>query len=167
MSRYRIAAVCLGNICRSPMAEAVIRSYLADSELAADVTVDSGGTQGWHEGDPPDPRALATLRAHGYPLNHRGQRVDATWWDRTDLFLAMDASNYDDLMAIAPSRPAEVRMMRSFDPALAGRVPGDPGLDVPDPYYGDDAGFERVLAMLESSAAGLVAELRDRLYPST
>lgn len=160
---YRIATVCLGNICRSPMGEAVISSYVVKAGLSDLVSVDSGGTGGWHVGDRPDPRALATLREHGYAVDHRGKQVDASWFADYDLLLAMDSSNYERLMSLAPSESAQkrVRMMRSFDPTLAHRDPGDPELDVPDPYYGNDDGFERVLVMLESATAGLVAQLPD------
>ena len=161
---YRITTVCLGNICRSPMAEAVIRARVDDAGLGHAVRVDSAGTDGWHIGEGADPRAMQTLRAAGYDLAHSGRQITTDWFlepGRPNLLLTMDSSNYAAVIALAPDESARerVRMMRSFDPALAGLVPGDPRLDVPDPWYGDHDGFTDVLAMLEAAADGLVADL--------
>ena len=163
-SPFRITTVCLGNICRSPMAEAVIRARVADAGLAAAVLVDSAGTDGWHIGEDADPRALQTLRAAGYDLVHSGRQITTEWFlepGRPDLLLTMDSNNYATVIGLAPDEAARerVRMMRSFDPALAGLPAGDPRLDVPDPWYGDHDGFGEVLAMLEAAAEGLVADL--------
>lgn len=164
---YRITTVCLGNICRSPMAEAIIRARVDDAGLGALVVVNSAGTDGYHIGENADPRALATLRDAGYDLDHRGRQFVAAWHDPGnrnygDLVLAMDSSNYATIVAMTPG-PVEhrVRMMRSFDPALAGIPDGDPRLDVPDPWYGGMDGFVDVLQMLEAAAAGLVTQLPD------
>lgn len=159
---FRITTVCLGNICRSPMAEAIIRDRVERAGLA--VVVDSAGTDGWHIGEDADPRALSTLRTAGYGLSHSGRQITREWFlgpDRPDLILTMDASNYATVLAMAPddASRARVRMMRSFDPALADLAPGDPRLDVPDPWYGDHDGFGDVLAMLEAAADGLVEQL--------
>ena len=161
---FRITAVCLGNICRSPMAEAVIRARVEDAGLGAAVLVDSAGTDGWHIGEDADPRALQTLRAAGYDLIHSGRQITTEWFlepRRPDLLLTMDSSNYATVIALAPDEASRerVRMMRSFDPALAGLPAGDPRLDVPDPWFGDHDGFGEVLAMLEAAADGLVADL--------
>lgn len=162
--RYRITTVCLGNICRSPMAEAVIRARVNDAGFAALVLVDSAGTDGWHIGEDADPRALQTLRAAGYDLTHSGRQITTEWFlepGSPDLLLTMDSSNYATVIDLAPDEAARerVRMMRSFDPVLAGLPAGDPRLDVPDPWYGDHDGFSDVLAMLEAAADGLVADL--------
>ena len=163
---YRITAVCMGNICRSPMAEAVIRAYVEDAGLADRITVDSAGTDRWHVGEDADPRALATLRAAGYDLDHCVRQYHRDWFapghaQFGDLVLAMDANNYARLIELAPDPEAasRVRMMRSFDPALAGLAAGDPRLDVPDPYYGPTDGFADVLQMIETASAGLVTHL--------
>lgn len=161
---YRVTTVCLGNICRSPMAEAVIRARVEVAGLEARVRVDSAGTDGWHIGEDADPRALQTLRAAGYDLVHSGRQITTEWFlepGRPDLLLTMDSSNYATVVSLAPDEAARerVRMMRSFDPALAGLPAGDPRLDVPDPWYGDHDGFADVLAMLEAAADGLVADL--------
>lgn len=161
---YRITTVCLGNICRSPMAEAVIRARVKDAGLAAAVLVDSAGTDGWHIGEDADPRALQTLRAAGYDLAHSGRQITTEWFlesGRPDLLLTMDSSNYVTVASLAPDEFARerVRMLRSFDPALADVAVGDPRLDVPDPWYGAHDGFIDVLAMIEAAADGLIADL--------
>jgi protein-tyrosine phosphatase len=141
----RIAVVCLGNICRSPMAEVVLRDRL-DAAGRADVEVCSAGTGDWHVGERMDRRAAATLSGHGYdPSKHRAQQYDAT--GTYDLVLAMDAANLRDL----GGRSERVRLFRDFDPQGPG--------DVPDPYFGGDEGFEDVLAMVERTADALVEEL--------
>ena len=162
----RITAVCLGDICRSPIAEAVIRDRATTAGLGSLVTVDSAGTGDWHLGHGADPRSLSTLASHGYQLEgHISRRIDADWFDGLDLVLAMDSSNYRDLLALAimTDSDPDVRMLRSFDPALAYLEAPHPELDVPDPYYGGRDGFGAVLSMIEAAADGLVRELPDRL----
>ena len=155
---YRITVVCLGNICRSPIGEAVLRARLAEAGLADRVQVDSAGTGDWHLGHPADPRALAALDAHGYPHDHVARQIAPHWMDGIDLLLAMDEANYADLQRMtAGARPApELRMMRSFDPALAHLPEPHPDLAVPDPYYGGPEGFDEVLVMIEQAADGIV-----------
>lgn len=162
MSHFQITVVCLGNICRSPIAEAVVRHRLAAAGLAEHVRVDSAGTGDWHLGYPVDPRAQATLARHGYALEHRARQIDPTWFAGIDLALAMDTANYADLrtMLDAAGTRTEVRMLRGFDPALADVVEPSGLLDVPDPYYGGDEGFDTVLTMIERAADGLVEQLR-------
>lgn len=141
----RIAVVCLGNICRSPMAEVVLRDRL-EAAGRTDVEVCSAGTGDWHVGERMDRRAAATLSRHGYdPTHHRAQQYDAA--GGFDLVLAMDAANLRDL----GGRGDRVRLFRDFDPAGPG--------DVPDPYFGGDDGFDDVLAMVERTADALVKEL--------
>jgi protein-tyrosine phosphatase len=142
---YRVAVVCLGNICRSPMAAVVLADRFASAGLADQVEVVSAGTGGWHVGDPMDPRAAALLTRHGYDATrHRAQQLAAAWLEDCDLLLAMDAENHREIAAVGPA--PQLRMFRDFDPAAQG------DLDVPDPYYGGDDGFERVLAMVERTA---------------
>lgn len=155
---YRVGFVCLGNICRSPMADVILSSLLDDAGLAAEVEVSSCGTGDWHVGQPADPRAAAALAQAGYdPADHRAHQLDATWLDR-DLVLAMDAKNLRD---ITRGRGADqrVRMFRSFDP-LAPEHPGPSDLDVPDPWAGGDEGFLEVLAIVERTCRCLLAELQ-------
>ncbi|MBS2936143.1 low molecular weight phosphotyrosine protein phosphatase [Nocardioides sp. J2M5] len=146
---YRVALVCLGNICRSPMAHVVLESRLADAGLDDRVEVVSAGTGGWHVGDPMDRRAAATLSAAGYdPSRHRARQYDRTWPEAYDVVLVMDATNLDDV----GGRTERVGLFRDLDPV-------DPGSEVPDPYYGGDDGFEEVLAMVERTSDAVTAEL--------
>ena len=163
---YRITVVCLGNICRSPMGEAVLRHRVEQAGLAHRVTIDSAGTGDWHLGHDADHRARATLDVHGYPpLSHRSRQIDETWFEEIDLVLAMDSSNFAALqeMVVRSDADVELRMMRSFDPGLAHLDAPHPDLDVPDPYYGGDEGFVDVLNMIERAADALVTELPARI----
>jgi len=147
----KIAVVCLGNICRSPMADVVLEQRLQEAGLDAEVV--SAGTAGYHVGNPMDARAASTLRAAGYdPSRHRAQRFTGDWFEDCDLVLAMDDNNHADLLAIAGDHSDKLRMFRSFDPAGPG--------DVPDPYYGGSDGFREVLEMVERTADAIVAELQ-------
>ncbi|GAA3135221.1 low molecular weight protein-tyrosine-phosphatase [Planomonospora alba] len=154
---YRVCVVCLGNICRSPMAEVVLRKTLADHGLEGLVTVESGGTGGWHQGRPMDERAAAALAGRGYDGSaHRARQFLREWYGQADLVLAMDRENLRALRRLAPEG-ADVRLFRSFDPAAPE------GAEVPDPYYGDREGFAEVLEMVEAAAKGLAEELARRL----
>lgn len=146
--RYAVAVVCLGNICRSPMADVVLQQRLAGTG----VEVCSAGTGDWHVGQPMDARAAATLKARGYdPSRHRAQQATPDWTGRFDLVLAMDEQNLRDL-----GGPTDrIRLFRDFDPEGPG--------EVPDPYYGGEEGFEEVLAMVERTADALAAELAQEL----
>jgi protein-tyrosine phosphatase len=147
--RYAVALVCLGNICRSPMADVVLQQRLEGTG----VEVRSAGTGNWHVGQPMDGRAASTLRRHGYdPSRHRAQQVAPDWLGRFDLVLAMDETNLEDL----GGRDERVRLFRDFDPVGTGG-------EVPDPYYGGADGFEEVLAMVERTAAALAEQLADVL----
>jgi len=149
----RIALVCLGNICRSAMAEVVLRDRLTTAGHAPDeVELVSAGTGDWHVGEPMDPRAAATLRAAGYdPDRHRAKQWPVGDPATYDLVLAMDHHNLADVLeTAAPGTP--VRLFRDFDPI--GR-----GQDVPDPYYGGDDGFTEVLEMVERTSEALVEAL--------
>ena len=158
---YRIATVCLGNICRSPMAEVVLTAALDDAGLSDRVVIDSSGTGGWHTGETMDDRAAATLEAHGYDASrHRAQQFDATWFDEHDLILTMDGANYRDVGALSPSsaETERIRMFRAYDPDAS-----ETDDEVPDPWYGGPAGFERVLDTIERTTKALVDKLDERL----
>ena len=161
MSEYRITVVCLGNICRSPIGEAVLRDRINKAGLADRVIVDSAGTGDWHIGYPADPRAVATMTAFGYQLDHKARQINADWFDQIDLVLAMDTENFKNLTVMHKESGAstELRMFRSFDPRLSHHKHPSSDLDVPDPYYGGDEGFVEVLRMIEDAADGVVAEL--------
>ncbi|WP_367650666.1 low molecular weight protein-tyrosine-phosphatase [Nocardioides sp. zg-1308] len=147
--RYRIALVCLGNICRSPTAHVVLERRLVEAGLADRVEVASSGTGGWHVGNPMDDRAAATLTAAGYdPSRHRARQYDASWPEAYDLVLVMDEANLADVRG----RTDRVGLFRDFDPI-------DPGAEVPDPYYGGADGFEEVLAMVERTNDAIVTAL--------
>ncbi len=152
--RYRIELVCLGNICRSPMAHVVLQERLDEAGLGDVVEVTSSGTGDWHVGNRMDRRAAATLSRAGYdPTRHRARQYAAGTSDEVDLVLAMDGDNLADLSNLDSSDRVSPRVMlfRTFDPVAGG--------DVPDPYYGGDAGFEEVLSMVERTSAALVAAL--------
>ncbi|GAB3499474.1 low molecular weight protein-tyrosine-phosphatase [Amycolatopsis cihanbeyliensis] len=148
-----VCFVCSGNICRSPMAALVFTEHLRRAGLAEQVRVSSAGIGPWHVGEPADPRARATLDAHGYRGEHIAAQVGAPHLD-ADLLLAADASHRRDLRRLAPD-PDRVRMLREFDPSAPD------GAEVPDPYYGADGGFEEVLGMIERSMPGLLDWVRE------
>ncbi|MDN5745751.1 MAG: low molecular weight phosphotyrosine protein phosphatase [Nocardioidaceae bacterium] len=152
--RYRIALVCLGNICRSPMADVVLAARVHEAGLVDAVEVVSAGTGDWHVGRPMDERAADLLTAQGYDATrHRAQQVPASWLDDFDLVLAMDAANLSDLRSIAPTTPEDrLRLFRDFDPSETGG-------EVPDPYYGGVDGFHDVLTMVERTAEVIVGDL--------
>lgn len=162
---YRITVVCLGNICRSPIGEVVLRDRVERAGLANRVSIDSAGTGDWHAGQDADRRTIATLHRAGYQIHHRARQITPEWLDEIDLLLAMDTSNYRDLQRMLPpdARGPQLRMMRSFDPALAGITEPDEDLAVPDPYYLGEAGFIEVLNMVSVAADGLVSALPSML----
>lgn len=159
-SRYRIAVVCLGNICRSPIGEVVLTAKLAESGLGDRVEVVSAGTGTWHLGEEIDRRAAAVLAAHGYdPSQHRAKQFGPEWFVDYDLVLAMDERNHQDISRMSPgSTGSRLRMFREFDPHAT-----DGDRDVPDPWYGEDDGFDTVLAMVERTAGAIVEALRAEL----
>jgi protein-tyrosine phosphatase len=150
MSSYRICVVCLGNICRSPMAEAVLRAHAGPN-----VIVDSAGTGDWHIGEPMNTRALTQLTRRGYDGEaHRARQIDASWLTERDVMIAMDSANYADLQAMARAVPgAAERIMKFGDIGELG------GADIPDPYGGGAADFAKVLDMLETAAPRILAGL--------
>lgn len=155
MKRLRLLFVCLGNICRSPTAEGVMRRLAREEGLP--IEVDSAGTGDYHVGAPPDPRSTAAAAARGTVLEGAARQVTAADFDAFDLLLCADRRNAGALMALAPSGEAaeKVRLLREFEP-------GATSLDVPDPYLGED-GFEEVLDIVEAACRGLLAALRPRL----
>lgn len=153
----RILFVCLGNICRSPTAEGVLRHQLHQAGLAAQVEVASAGTGEWHVGKPPDARTLKAAARRGYDFSaQRAQQVKALDFTAYDLILAMDHSNLRDLERLRPARPtAELDLfLRRYD------APVD---EVPDPYYEGEQGFEQVLDLIEAACTQLVREVKGRL----
>jgi len=150
---YRVCLVCLGNICRSPMAETVLRAELAAAGLDGAVVVDSAGTGDWHVGDSMDPDARAALASRGHDGSaHRARQFQASWLPRRDLILAMDARNLADLRRMARGEDAD--RIRLF-----GTVGGLAGGDIPDPWGGGPDEFGHVLDLLGAAAPVIVARL--------
>jgi protein-tyrosine phosphatase len=153
----RLLFVCMGNICRSPTAEGVMRALLREQGLEDAVEVDSAGTGGWHIGEPPDARATAAARARGVALAGAARQIAPADFTAFDLILVADRRNLRDVRAITPpAARARLHLLREFDPASDGA----PDLDVPDPYYGGDDGFERVLDLVDAACRGLLDRLR-------
>ena len=150
----RIMMVCMGNICRSPAAEVVLRSKLADAGLSH-VVVDSSGTGGWHEGEGANPKSVVTWEKRGYRGTHSARQFRTQWFHERDLILVMDDDNYSTLIGRAPDEAAKarIRYLREFDSARTD-------LEVPDPYYGGMDGFEHMLDLIEVACDGLVAALQ-------
>src|SRR5687767_7569861 len=148
----------MGNICRSPTAEGVMRHLLREQGLEDEIEIDSAGTGGWHVGAPPDERATEAARRRGIALDGAARQVRPSDFEDYDLLLAADRENLRHLRAIAPDDEAraKVRLLREFDPDSRGA----PDLDVPDPYYGGPGGFEEVLDLVEAACRGLLAEVR-------
>jgi len=146
--------VCLGNICRSPSGEAVLKAKLKDTGLDQEIFVDSAGTSDYHEGDRADERMQSHALKRGYDLTSISRQIRPTDYDRFDYIIAMDRSNYQNLMnkAPAPKHKQKIFLMTDYSQTHSG--------DVPDPYYGGSQGFENVLDILEDSVDGLIRELK-------
>jgi len=152
----RVLFVCLGNICRSPTAEGVMRHLVAEAGLAHAVEVHSAGTHAYHVGEGADPRSTRHARRRGYDLStHRARRVKAADFDEYDYVLAMDDENLRNLLAMAGGREHRAHLGRLLDLAPAVRFD-----EVPDPYSRGDEGFELVLDMVESACEALLDDIR-------
>lgn len=153
----RLCFVCLGNICRSPTAEGIMLHLVKREGLFGRVHVDSAGTAAYHVGERPDPRTLRTAEARGVHLPSIARKWQRADFERFDYVLAMDRQNLANLRALAPGQRErdKVHLLRSFDPLCT-----DGELDVPDPYYGEADGFERVFDICEAACRGLLDHLR-------
>lgn len=151
-----ILFVCLGNICRSPLAEGIFRAVLAERGLVSEFLVDSAGTGGWHAGSAPDPRSIAVAARHGIDITgQQARKVLSVDFERFDLILGMDRSNVDDLRALAPD--ASAGRVELFLGYATGRTK-----DVPDPYYGGEDGFSSVYRMIRDASEALADRLAAR-----
>lgn len=148
-----ILAVCAGNICRSPAAEAAIRAEARRAGI--DVEVDSAGTGSWNIGNAPHPQAVAAGTRAGLEIGGRARRINSADFDRFDVIVVMDRANLRDVLDMAPSLEdrAKVRLFRTFDPATDSE-------EVPDPYGGPDEGYDATMELVTAAAAGLVDTLR-------
>lgn len=157
MQTRRILFVCLGNIVRSPLAEALFLSLAAENALGHKYEADSAGTGGWHAGELPDARMRHVAAQQGLQYTHRARKVERTDFSQFDLLVAMDRENKADLLSLAvtPKNKAKVRLLREFDPQ------GGPQADVPDPYYDRLDGFEHVYGIIERSCRQLLQELEE------
>lgn len=158
MDPVGVLFVCLGNICRSPLAEGVFRQLVDEAGLARRFEIDSAGTSAFHAGDPPDSRTVEVARRRGLELEHAARQIELDDFRRFHYVVVMDASNHGKVRALEArvEGRAEVHMLRSFD--------GDAGddLDVPDPYFGGPDGFEDVHDMVERACAGLLHHIREQ-----
>ncbi len=150
-----LAFVCLGNICRSPTAAAVMQQLVEEAGLENRISVESAGTAAWHIGEGPDPRTAAAAAQRGIPMRHVAQQFTSPDFERFDLVLAMDHDNVEVLQRIAPDDRAlaKIHLLRDFDPeSPAGAI-------VPDPYYGGPAGFEEVIDLTRAACQALLRRI--------
>ena len=154
MAKHRILFVCLGNICRSPMAEGVFRRVAEEEGVLHLFDIDSAGLGDWHIGQAPDPRAQDAARNRGIDISGQSARqIRHDDYARYDLLLAMDETNYQELVQLAPSDARhKIRRFLDFAPQV-------PTKDVPDPFYGGPEGFDHALDLIEQAARGLLAHL--------
>jgi len=156
-STVKVLFVCMGNICRSPMAHGVFRQLVRDEGLAEYIEIDSAGTHGYHLDEPPDRRAILTAARRGVEIDDlRARRAEPRDFHDFDYVLAMDQENYQALRAICPPvHRSKLRLLMDFAPDYGIR-------EVPDPYYGGPRGFEQVFDLVEVAALGLLEDIRQR-----
>lgn len=154
-----VCFVCLGNICRSPLAQGVFEALVKNEGLQDHIIISSAGVGSWHVGNPPDSRMQQTARKHGIQLNSRARQFQASDFKRMDLVLAMDHSNLDALQQMRPASELQDKLFlfRFFDPENKG------DLEVPDPYYGGNKGFETVFQMVERTCPAVLERLKTKL----
>lgn len=155
---YKLLFVCLGNICRSPAAEEIMRSILQEAGLEKTIQVDSAGLIGYHQGELPDARMRSHAARRGYRLTHHSRPVGVEDFYDFDLVLAMDDSNFSKLRRLAPSPEEESKVCRMTD--FLQHIQAD---HVPDPYYGGADGFENVLNILEDACQGLLRHIQQNI----
>lgn len=157
----RILFVCLGNICRSPLAEAVFNHKVKEKQLEKIFFSHSCGTANYHIGDDPDPRTVKNALKNGVKIQHVGRQLAEEDFENYDLILAMDQQNYRNILKLASAEKHKhkIKLMREYDPVCAG--------EVPDPYYGTEENFQEVFDILDRSMEKLIAYLQEKhLSPS-
>lgn len=149
----KVLFVCLGNICRSPLAEAIFNKKVKLAGLDDAITGDSAGTAHYHVGENPDPRSVQIATHYETPISHKGQQFKKHHKEIFDYLVAMDRSNFQNMIAEMNDQPTHLYLMRDFDPEGKGK-------DVPDPYYGGDSGFDNVYQILDRSLDQFLAYVR-------
>ena len=155
---HRILFICMGNICRSPAAEGIMRHKVQEQGLEHCFYIDSAGMHGWHEGELPDNRMRTHASRRGYTLTSRSRPIKYDDFDRFDLIIGMDDNNIYDLKRMTPNRESQQKIRRMTDFCRIHKTDC-----VPDPYYGGSSGFELVLDLLEDACGGLLDRLKKKL----
>jgi protein-tyrosine phosphatase len=162
MIQKKIVFVCLGNICRSPLAEAIFNDKAKEKKIAHYFEVDSCGTSNYQIGDQPDCRPMANAAKHGIVMNHIARQLQRTDLDYFDLIVAMDRKNHRDIMSLAKSETHQKKiiLMRDFDVQAKGT-------DVPDPYHGDERDFQEVFEILDRSIENFIQDIESSIIPTS